>query len=174
MTYEDFKLSAQTGDALLVHGHSAVQQTIEAVTNSAFCHVALLVVNPVIGLLVCEMVEGCGYQCMTIDDWVAGRPGQQFFFGKAPNIVLQNSQKIIDSLKEYEDKDRQKYGYGELFTVWLSQFTGKNYATPHEVCSLFVQHRWEVAGFPTPGCMSPGEFLFVCESVSRIQFPETA
>ena len=169
MTLADILTTAQTGDVLLVHGNDTVQRLIEFDTVSPFCHVALLVIPFPGSLLVCEMVEGQGFQSMTVEDWFAGRPGQNVFFGQAPDKVRAGGQLILDSLREYEDKDRQQYGYGELLTVFISQITGKDYETRHEVCSLFVQHRWAVAGYATAGCAAPGSFLFLCESVSLIK-----
>jgi hypothetical protein len=163
------KALAQTGDLLVVHGTDLVQRGIEEATRSPFCHIALLARPAPDALLVCEMVEGVGYQSMTIDDWFAGRPTDKVFFGRAPDQVRQGGAAILGSLAEYNDPERRKYGYPELFAVWLSGLTGKTYDTPHEVCSLFAQHRWQIAGYVTPGCAAPGDFLYFCESLAYIK-----
>jgi hypothetical protein len=165
MNIEEVKETGQTGDILMVHGYSPAQNVIQSSTSSAFCHVALLV-RTGIGLLVSEMVEGVGYQCMTIDDWASGRPGEDFFFGQAPESVRSSSE-IIASLSEYTDPSKREYGYFSLPLVWLSQFTGKEYGG-REVCSLFCQHRWELAGLKIDRSCAPGDFLFLCESISLI------
>lgn len=163
------KTLAQTGDVLVVHGTSLVQEGIEIATQSPFCHIALLVRPEPEVLLVCEMVEGIGYQSMTVEDWFAGRPDDKVFFGQAPDLVRKNGAAILGSLSEYNNPERRKYGYPELFTVWLSGITKQTYETPHEVCSLFAQHRWQIAGYTTPGCAAPGDFLYFCESLSYIR-----
>ena len=161
------KQNASTGDCLLVHGTNTVQEGIEVATDSSFCHAALLVQTPV-GLMVAEMVEGTGFQSMSFDDWLSNRPTDIVFYGLAPDVVRANGDRIIDSLKEYEDADKREYGYGELFEVWLSQFTEDKYPAKHEVCSLLVQHRWEIAGYPIQGMASPGSFLYLCQLVAKI------
>ena len=153
---------------MAVHGRSEFQRLIQLDTVSPFCHVALIVRPQPELVVVCEMVEGEGYQSMLLADWVAGRPNDVLFFGRAPAVVRQHANIILNSLREYAVKDKQEYGYGELLKVWLSQFTGVDYETRHEVCSLFVQHRWEIAGCRIEGCSAPGVFLFECESVARL------
>lgn len=160
---------ACTGDVLLVHGQSEFQKIIQLDTISPFCHVAMIVVPQPGMLVVCEMVEEEGYQSMLLGDWFGGRPNDKVFFGRAPAIVRQNGKIIENSLQEYAVADKREYGYGELLKVWLSQFTGVDYETRHEVCSLFVQHRWEIAGYRIPGCAAPGHFLFECESVAFLR-----
>ena len=155
----------QTGDILLVHGTSFVQRGIEEATRSPFCHVALLVESPAGGFLVCEQVEGCGYQCMTLVDWQAGRPNDRVFVGTAPEAVHAGVAALMAALPT----GPQDYGYAELFTVWLSGITGREYQTAHEVCSLFVQHKWEAAGYKTPGCAAPGDFLWWVTRLDRLQ-----
>ena len=165
MNIADLPKLAMTGDVLLVHGQSNFQRVIQLDTVSPFCHVAMIVVPQPGMLVVCEMVEEEGYQSMLIADWFAGRPNDNIFFGRAPAIVRQNGKIIENSLQEYAVADKRAYGYGELLKVWLSQFTGVDYETKHEVCSLFCAHRWEIAGYRIPGCPSPGDFLFHCRSV---------
>jgi hypothetical protein len=158
---------ARTGDVLLVHGSDAEQKTIQAVTNAPFCHAALLV-EEIDGLYVSEMVEGIGYQKLKLDDWFAGRPSDVIFVGTAPAPVEKLSDKIKERLQIYSDPKNRSYDYSQLAVVWLSDVTGIKFDTDGEVCSLLVQNAWAATGYETPGNASPGDFLFLCESVSRL------
>ena len=158
--------TATTGDCLLVHGHSVVQRAIQEATRSPFCHVALLV-RTAVGLLVAETVEGVGFQTMTLDDWLAGRPGEDVFYGKAPAVVRDNPA-ITTRLQRYTDPAARKYDYGALATVWLSWITGRTFPEDGEVCSLFVADMWAACGYVIPGNAAPGSFLYFCESLSHI------
>jgi hypothetical protein len=159
---------SQTGDVMLVHGDSAIQKAIEVGTSSAFCHVALLVRVPG-GLLISEMVEGVGYQSLSLTDWLAGRVGESIFFGQAPGAVRQGGDEILAGLSKYDEAKACEYDYAALPLVWLSHLTGKTYGVGGEVCSLKVQHDWFNAGFTFSGDAAPADFLFQCESVSLLK-----
>jgi hypothetical protein len=158
---------AKTGDVLLVHGASFIQEGIQTFTG-CFCHAAQIIIPPAGGIIVEETVEGVGYQNMTLEDWLSGRVGQKIYYGKAPDAVIDGADKIMARFQYYDDPEKRKYHYDELFTVLRSTRTGEKYTTNGEVCSLLVQNNWAAAGYETPGNACPSDFLGLCESVSRI------
>lgn len=165
---EDVVARAQTGDKLLVHGGDFVQELIEFDTQAPFCHVAVLVIPNPGEVLVTEFVEGTGYQSMTLDDWLSGRPNDFVFFGKAPVIVNQNAGAILADQAKFADPNKDKYDYAALPVVLLSEITGKTFDIKGNVCSLYGQHEDEIAGYPTPGNAAPGDFLYRCQYVAYI------
>ena len=160
---------AQTGDVLLVHGHSAEQIAIQVATCSPFCHVAQLLRLPGGALVVCEMLEPNGYQSMTFDDWLNSIADDSVYFGQAPDEVRRGSQAILNRQSVYKAAKEREYDFSALPMVWLSQITGKDYHPDGEVCSLLVADDWESTGFDVPGNAAPGSFLDLCESVARIK-----
>lgn len=168
MNLSDLRKRAATGDILLVHGNSFVQEGIQLATG-IFCHVAQLFIPASGGLFVEEMLEGTGYQNMTLDDWLAGRPDDKIYLGTAPPIVVDNGQKILDRFGFYIDHEHREYHYDELLKVLLFDKTGQVAPADGEVCSLLVIDNWRVAGYEFTGNPSPSDFLDLCESISFIR-----
>ena len=166
MNYGQFYDQAVTGDCLLVHGQNAEQKAIQIATNNPMNHVAGIIRPEGCGLLISEFVEPGGYQSMTLEDWLVGRQGQEFYYGRAPQIVRDNAPLIVAEVNKLKDTH---YDFNILPFIVLSQHTCRTYPASSFVCSTWWQYIFAIAGYKTMGNASPGDFLKFCESVSFIK-----
>lgn len=168
MNADYVKATAQTGDGLGVHGSSAEQEVIQALTG-ILCHVAPLLRMPNGELIIAEMIEPHGYRTISFDDWMQERTGQVIFFLQAPDAVRQGGDKIIARQALYKDAQARNYAFEDLPLVLLSQITGKKYDTGGEVCSEKYADDYAAAGQVVPGNPSPTDFVFLSESVAMLR-----
>lgn len=168
MIYSEMRLSAKTGDLLLVKGKGFFSQMVRVVTGESISHVALLFWLDG-GLFVAEMIEDNGYQILPASQWFPGAAGP-VLFGCAPKVVQDCPKTILGTIARYrDDKKRQRYGYLSLLKVWWAQITGKQIKVHQRVCSTFVQDVWEQCGFHFQQTADPGDYLGLCRFISAME-----
>ena len=168
MDYSALRQMAASGDVLIVRGG----RLIRILTAESFSHVALLVWEADCGgLWVYEFVETGGYQAMPFSQWLALREGQAVFYGQAPDIVRAHPALVVEAAHAYRAKHplRRWYGWLSLPKVWLSQLIGRRVPVRTTVCSTFVQHIWERAGYDCMGrTADPGDIAMECNHLIKI------
>ncbi|WP_027714913.1 hypothetical protein [Desulfuromonas sp. TF] len=175
MTYESMRMTARTGDVLLVRGNRFVR----IFSAESVSHVAVLVWMPGPkgefrggGLWVFEFVEGEGYQSMPASQWFERRKGQMIFHGVAPDVVRAAREGVYKAATRYRTEKgiRRWYGWLSLVTVWASQIIRRPIPVWAKVCSTFAQEVWEAAGFREfERTADPGDFMELCQSITRIE-----
>lgn len=155
MTYEEFLLTAQTGDVLATCSNTFVR----VLTGESFSHVAMVLKNKD-NLFVAEQVETHGYRIVTLEEWIKGKA--QFTFAQAPKDI-RGSLEVFRAAYTYPEKISSHYGWLTLFVVWLSQLTGIKFPKYHDVCSTFIARMWAAERVIFMGNPDPGSIVRACE-----------
>lgn len=168
--YLDVRAKAKTGDVLMVEGRGLISILIRMFTGEKISHIGLLVW---IGeaLFVAEFREFKGFQLLPASLWVDDcfEDGSNVYYGRAPSEVRDNSETISKSVFNYR---AQPYGYASLFKILAAQIFRINIGLRRLVCSTFVQKMWMSEGYVFERNSDPGDYVELCDYVSKVHGPD--
>jgi hypothetical protein len=160
--YNSIKDKIQTGDLFLFAGTGLESEVIEIATGGIFSHVGVFF-KQADGLWIAEETQEIGYHTIPASTRLQQdvKDGT-FHWGIAPDIVHQNSDKVMDVILKYRSTPAlQPYGgIPTLLKTWEVDVFG-NKIDPHTVqavCSTFAELCWEQCGIKFNSLMSPSDF----------------
>ncbi len=160
-TYEQVRSGIRDGDVVLCKSRSPIAVAIRVLTGESYNHVGLFVWMGD-SLYIAEMRELVGFRLVPASQWMAGRKGE-VMLGEAPQPVRGHVHILLEVMRTRYENPR--YGYWELAKVWWSQLRNRP-GRGAFVCSTFVQHLWQVAGFGHfKRLADPGDIAWHCATL---------
>lgn len=167
--YKDVRAKAKTGDVVMVEGSGLISILIRMFTGEKISHIGMLVW---IGeaLFVAEFKEFKGFRLLPASLWIDDcfEEGSNVYYGRAPAMVRDNHETISASIFNYR---AQSYGYLSLLKIFFAQLFRVNIKIRRLVCSTFVQKMWSHEGYRFDRNADPGDYIELCDYVSRVNEP---
>jgi hypothetical protein len=169
--YDSIKDKIQTGDLCLFSGTCFESKVIEIATGGIFSHVGVFFRQGT-GLWIAEEVQEIGYHTIPASTKLQqDMKDATFHWGIAPDIVHQNTAKVMDVILEYRSTPAlQPYGgIKTLLETWEVDVFG-NKIDPDKVqavCSTFAELCWKQCGITFNTLMSPSDFIKLVKSVTQ-------